>query len=73
MWPVFGFANNFGNVGKGLVNTHYSLGLYQQEAITFDGASGVVSLPSLWASYFPNEVAAVSKTIQMEAGKAENL
>ena len=60
-WPVFGFSNDLGSVGNSPINTHYSLGLYQQNAITFNGASGIVSLPSLWASYFSDEVSAVSE------------
>lgn len=62
-WPVFGFANSLGSLGSTSINVHYSLGLYQMQAITFNGASGVVSLPSLWTSYYPDEVAAVSITM----------
>lgn len=58
-WPVFGFATDLGDV-TGSVNTVYTLGLTQEEAIQFDGATGVVPLTSLWTSYFSNENDAVS-------------
>lgn len=57
-WPVFGFAHDLGSVTKS-VSTLFTLGLAQQEAIQFDGATGVVQLPSLWTSYFPNDLDAV--------------
>jgi hypothetical protein len=57
-WPVFGFATDLGSV-TGSVNTVYSLGLTQEEAIQFDGATGVVPVTSLWTSYFGSETDAV--------------
>lgn len=59
-WPVFGFSSDLGSVTNP-VNTLYTLGLTQQQAIQFDGATGIVPLTSLWPSYFPSEVDAVSK------------
>lgn len=58
-WPVFGFATDLGSV-SGPVNTVYTLGLTQEEAIQFDGATGVVPLTSLWTSHFGSESDAVS-------------
>ncbi|TVY53517.1 Glutaminase A [Lachnellula cervina] len=53
-YPVFGFASDLGKV-SGSVNTLYTLGLTQEQAIQFDGASGVVPLTSLWTSHFSSE------------------
>lgn len=58
-WPVFGFATDLGSV-TGPVHTLYTLGLTQEEAIQFDGQTGVVPLTSLWTSYFGSETDAVS-------------
>jgi hypothetical protein len=63
-WPVFGFANGLGTIGNALVSTLYSLGLCQQEAINFNGASGVVSQPSLWTSYFSSDLDAVCTILE---------
>jgi hypothetical protein len=59
-WPVFGFANDFGNVGSNAQNQLFTIGLLQQNAVQFLGSNGLVKLPSLWTSYFSNEVDAVS-------------
>jgi hypothetical protein len=58
-WPVFGFAVNLGSVGASAVSTLFSLGLTQEQAVQFSGASGVTPLPSLWTSFFNNDLAAV--------------
>lgn len=57
-WPVFGFASDLGSV-TGPVSTVFSLGLTQEQAIQFDGATGVVPLNSLWTSYWSSEADAV--------------
>lgn len=59
-YPVYGFAKNLGSVGRTAVNTLFTLGLTQELVIRFDGASGNVSLPGLWTSYFNTELAALS-------------
>ena len=59
-YPVFGFSVDLGIV-TGSVNTLYTIGLAQEQAIQFDGATGVVPLASLWTSYFSSETEAVSK------------
>lgn len=59
-YPVFGFAIELGTVGTTAVSTLFSLGITQEEAIQFTGASGTVAVPSLWTSYFSSETAAVS-------------
>lgn len=59
-YPVFGFAVDLGSVAAGSVSTLFTLGLTQEEAVQFDGSGGVVSLPSLWTSYYPTDTAAVS-------------
>ena len=58
-WPVFGFASDLGSV-KAPVNTLYTLGLAQEQAIQFDGKTGIVPLNSLWTRYFSSETDAVS-------------
>ncbi|KAF7718747.1 Glutaminase [Penicillium ucsense] len=59
-WPVFGFASNLGKVSSTPISTLYSLGLTQDEAIQFEGASGYAPVPSLWKSYFDTDVAALT-------------
>lgn len=59
-WPVFGFASNLGRVGSSPVGTLFTLGLTQDEAIQFEGASGYKPVPSLWKSYFNTALAALS-------------
>jgi hypothetical protein len=58
-WPVFGFSSDLGSVTSS-VNTLYTIGLTQQQAIQFAGQTGIVPLASLWTSYFPSETDAVS-------------
>jgi hypothetical protein len=57
-WPVFGFAINLGSVSASTVSTLFSLGLAQEQAIQFSGASET-ALPPLWTSFFNDDLAAV--------------
>lgn len=57
-WPVFAFANDLGTV-TGSASTLYTIGLCQEEAIQFDGASGIVSVPSLWTAYYGSDTDAL--------------
>jgi len=59
-FPVYGFAVNLGTVGTTAVNTLFTLGLTQETAIQFDGATGNVTVPSLWTSYYSTELAALT-------------
>lgn len=59
-WPVFGFASDLGAVSDTPVSTLFSLGLTQDEAVQFEGASTYTPLPSLWTSYFDSELDALS-------------
>lgn len=60
-WPVFGYANDLGKVGSSrAASVMFSIGLYQQEAVQYLGKNGNETLPSLWTSYFENDVAAVT-------------
>jgi hypothetical protein len=61
-WPVFAFVHDLGHVGSEPQSRLFSIGLLQQNAVQFLGASGLVKLPSLWKSYFANEAEAVSKS-----------
>jgi hypothetical protein len=56
---VFGYSVDLDSV-TGAVNTLFTLGLTQEQAIQFDGETGIVPLTSLWTSYFSNELSAVS-------------
>ena len=51
-YPVFGFANDLGSI-TGSVSTLYTIGLYQEQAVQFDGAQGNVSVNSLWTAFYP--------------------
>lgn len=62
-WPVFAFANALGNVGTTPVCTLYTIVHAQQNAIYFDGANGLAAVPSLWTSYFNNDLAMVSSSL----------
>ncbi|KAF2705838.1 DUF1793-domain-containing protein [Pleomassaria siparia CBS 279.74] len=59
-WPAFGYAIDLGNVGSTATSNLFSIGLCQEDAIQFLGANGLRNLPSLWKSYFADDVAAVS-------------
>lgn len=58
-WPVFGFAINFDLVNSSPASALFTIGLYQTQAIQYDGPSGVGPVPSLWTSYFQDERDAV--------------
>lgn len=60
-YPTFAFALDLGSIEASAVSTLFTLGLTQEQAIQFNGASGVQALPSLWTSYFPTELDAVSQ------------
>ncbi|KZM27291.1 catalytic [Ascochyta rabiei] len=59
-WPVFGYGVDLGSIGASPVSTLFPLGLCQDESIQFLGAEGVTVLPSLWKSYFADDLAALS-------------
>jgi hypothetical protein len=58
-WPVFAFAHDLGSVGSSAVPTLIQLSLHQRDAIQFLGEKGVQIVPSLWTSYFSDDIAAV--------------
>ena len=63
-WPVFGFTKKLGSVGSESVSTVFSIGLTQDNAISFLGkGSGLTTVPSLWKSYFSNGLDAVCKLL----------
>ncbi|KAK4692612.1 hypothetical protein P7C71_g4630, partial [Lecanoromycetidae sp. Uapishka_2] len=59
-YPTFAFAVDLGSVDASSVSTLFTLGLAQESAIQFDGASGNVSVPSLWTSYYATELDALA-------------
>ncbi|KAI1434171.1 glutaminase GtaA [Xylaria sp. CBS 124048] len=76
-WPVFGFAQNLGSVSKKSVNTVFTIGLTQDDAIQLLGkGSGLTTYPSLWKSYFKSGLAAMTffyKDYKTAAGLATSL
>jgi hypothetical protein len=58
-WPVFAFAHDLGAVGSSAVSTLIQLSLHQKDAVQFLGKNGVQVVPSLWTSYFSDDIAAV--------------
>lgn len=58
-WPVFGFAVNLGSVDATSKSALFSIGLAQQEPVQFNGANGYNPVPSLWTSYFSDELEAL--------------
>jgi hypothetical protein len=61
-WPVFAFAEDLGSVGSSSISTLFQLSLHQKDAIQFLGENGVQTVPSLWTSYFSDDVAAVGRS-----------
>ena len=59
-WPVFGYAVDLGYVGRAPISTLFTVGLCQEKAVHFLGKEGLTVLPSLWKSYFENELDALS-------------
>ncbi|KAF1957920.1 DUF1793-domain-containing protein [Byssothecium circinans] len=59
-WPVFGYAVDLGSVGASIRSILFSIGLAQDLAIQFLGANGQTTIPSLWKSYFNDDLAALS-------------
>ncbi|KAI0455038.1 glutaminase GtaA [Xylaria acuta] len=60
-WPVFGFAKNLGSVSSNSINTLFTIGLTQDNAIQLLGeGSGLTTYPSLWKSYFSSDLDAVT-------------
>lgn len=60
-WPVFAFAVDLGSVSSETVGRLFTIGLDQQDAIQYSGATGTRAVPSLWTSYFSDGLAAVSQ------------
>jgi hypothetical protein len=60
-WPVFAFSKDLGSVGGDSVSTVFSIGLAQDNAISFSGeGDSMTSVPSLWKSYFSSAKAAMT-------------
>lgn len=59
-WPVFGYSVDMGSVGSIPSSALFSLGFCQDEAVQFLGADGLVTLPSLWKSYFADDLDALT-------------
>ncbi|KAG9200530.1 hypothetical protein G6514_006872 [Epicoccum nigrum] len=59
-WPVFGYGVDLGAVKASAVSTLFSLGLCQDKAVQFLGADGLTVLPSLWKSYFADDLDALT-------------
>lgn len=59
-YPVFGFAVDYGTVNATPVDRVWTLSLNQNDAVQFEGATGNVSIPGLWRSYFTDDLDAVA-------------
>jgi len=59
-YPVFGFSRDLGSVGSSSASALFQISLHQENAIQFLGANGVQPVPSMWTSYFDDEIKAVS-------------
>lgn len=59
-WPVFAFAQDLRSVGSSSKSALFQLSLHQEDAVQFLGENGVQVVPSLWKSYFSDDIAAVS-------------
>lgn len=59
-WPVFGYALDMGSVGSNVKSQLFTIGLCQSDAIQFLGANGLTTLPSLWETYFEDDITALS-------------
>ena len=58
-FPTFAFAKDLGSVSDTPISTLFTVALAQTEAIQFDGAQGIVSVPSLWTDYFSDDLSYV--------------
>lgn len=58
-WPVFAFAIDLDTVDSSQASALFTIGLYQRDAIQYDGPDGIGPVPSLWTSYFADELDAV--------------
>jgi Domain of unknown function (DUF4965)/Domain of unknown function (DUF5127) len=59
-WPVFGFALDLGTVSTTAQSTLFGLSLNQHDMVQFEGANGVAPVPTLWTSFFDNDLDAIS-------------
>ena len=59
--PVFAFSHDLGQVGNGIEERVFSLGLVQDQVINFAGHSGTLTpVPGLWSSYYDDDISAVT-------------
>lgn len=57
---MFAFSNDLGDVGSTPAEVIYTLGIVQDEVISFAGAGeGMTSLPGLWSAFYSNGVDAM--------------
>ena len=63
-YPVFGFANDLGNVGPAEQTVLYSIGLAQNASVQYLTTRGNETFPSLWTSYYSSDAAVVSDNIR---------
>ncbi|KAJ8127838.1 hypothetical protein O1611_g5798 [Lasiodiplodia mahajangana] len=76
-WPVFGFSKDLGSVSSKSVNTLFTIGVTQDDAIQLLGqGDGLTTYHSLWTDYFKSELEAVTffyNDYKMAAGLATRL
>ncbi|GAB7355712.1 hypothetical protein MBLNU459_g6411t1 [Dothideomycetes sp. NU459] len=60
-YPVFAFSIDYGSIGSTPQESTFTFTLAQEQAIQFEsGTNTTTSVPSLWTSYFSNELDLVS-------------
>jgi hypothetical protein len=59
-WPVFAYSIDLGSVGSKATSNVFTIGLCQSDAIQFLGKDGLKNVPSLWKSYYNDDLAALS-------------
>ncbi|KAI1332744.1 glutaminase GtaA [Xylariaceae sp. FL0255] len=60
-WPVFGFAQDLGSVGSSTVDTLFTIGLTQVNAIQLLGVGpNLTTYQSYWTNYFDTDVDAMT-------------
>ncbi|KAK0707584.1 hypothetical protein B0H67DRAFT_494625 [Lasiosphaeris hirsuta] len=59
-WPVFAFSHDLGDVQANEEERVLTLGLVQDQVISFAGLNGPTAIKGLWSSYYGNDVSAVT-------------
>ena len=72
-WPVLAFSHDLGDVSSAGASALFTIGLYQHDAIQFEGKDGIVSLPAYWTNFWDSPEAAASEFYQDYAAAADDM